>query len=194
MIAAAILTGGQARRFSGRDKSRLVTEPGGLTILERQLSMLAPLVSETLIVTSALRLPDFAGVAGGRAVADAYPGTGPLGAILTALDAADAEAIFVLGGDMPGVPAALVSALARRHEAGGHDVTAPASVRGLEPLAAIYSRAARAGLLRALMSGDLSLQQALRGLRLDVMPAPDVAAHGDPDRLFRNINAPRDLM
>lgn len=193
MIAAAILTGGHARRFSGRDKSRLVVSRDGRTILDRQIAMLAPLADDILIVTSAARLPDFTGVPGARVVADAHPGTGPLGAVLTALDAANADAVFVIGGDMPEVPAELVAALAARHAAGGSDVTAPASARGIEPLAAIYAQSARPALAAALASGDLSLQHALGRVRLDVMPARDVAAHGSPDRLFRNINSPDDF-
>jgi molybdenum cofactor guanylyltransferase len=193
VIAAAILTGGHARRFLGRDKSRLVVDAGGRTILDRQLAMLAPVAAELLVITSAARLPDFAGLPGARVVADAHPDTGPLGAIVTALDAARAGAVFVIGGDMPGVPAALVTALAALHAAGGADVTAAESSRGLEPLAAIYGRAARPALAAALASGDLSLHRALDRVRLAVMPARDVAAFGDPDRLFRNINTPDDL-
>lgn len=190
-IAAAILTGGQARRLLGRDKSRLVVE--GRTILERQLSMLSPLVTEILIVTSAARLPEFASVDGARPIVDQYPDAGPLGAVLTALAAAPAHPVFVLGGDMPNVTAALVDALARRHASIPADVTAPESARGVEPLAAIYAQSAVPGLQRALASGDLSLQRAVRAVRLSLLPAPDVAAAGDPNALFRNINTPEDL-
>lgn len=193
MIAAAILTGGYARRLLGRDKSRLVVSRDGRTILDRQLAMLAPLAAEILIVTSAARLPDFTGVPGARVVADAHPDAGPLGAVLTALDAAAADAVFVIGGDMPDVTAALVAALAARHAAGGRDVTAPESPRGIEPLAAIYARSARPALAAALASGDLSLRHALARVRLEVMPARDVAVHGRPERLFRNINSPDDM-
>ncbi len=190
-IAAAILTGGQARRLLGRDKSRLVVE--GRTILERQLSMLSPLVTEILIVTSAARLPEFASVDGARALVDQYPDAGPLGAVLTALAAAPAHPVFVLGGDMPNVTGALVEALARRHASVPADVTASESARGVEPLAAIYAQSAVPGLQRALASGDLSLQRAVRAVRLSLLPAPDVAAAGDPATLFRNINTPEDL-
>ena len=196
MVAAAILTGGQARRFLGQDKSRLVVPApagDGRTILERQLSMLGPLASEILIVASAARLPDFRGVAGARAVVDRYPDTGPLGAIVTALAETAAGAVFVMAGDMPNISASLVETLAARHAQSGADVTAPESPRGVEPLAAVYGQSATAGLIRALESGDLSLRRALRGLRLAVLPAGDVAACGDPAVLFHNINTPADL-
>lgn len=196
MIAAAILTGGQARRFFGQDKSRLVVPSpagDGRTILERQISMLGTLASEILIVASAARLPDFTGVTGARAVVDRYPGAGPLGAVVTALASTPADAVFVIAGDMPNVTASLVEALAARHAQGGADITVPESPRGLEPLAAIYGQSATAGLIRALESGDLSLRRAIRGLRLTVLPPAHVAAFGDPAALFRNINTPADL-
>ena len=192
--AAAILTGGLARRFQGRDKSRLIV-PGSAqrrSILDHQLELLAPLASDLLIVTSAARAPGFMHAAA-RVVLDAHPGCGPLGAIVTALGATSAEAVIVVAGDMPHVSAALLAELARRHAAGGADVMAPESARGIEPLCAIYGRPALAALEAALRSGDLSMHHALRTLRLGVMAAADVARVGDPQLLFRNINAPEDL-
>ena len=47
MPSAAILAGGHARRFGGRDKSALVVGP---TILERQLPVLAGLADDIMIV------------------------------------------------------------------------------------------------------------------------------------------------
>lgn len=194
LIAAAILTGGQARRFSGQDKSRLVVSGEAGTILDAQLATLSPITAEILIVTSAMRFAAFASVPGVRAVPDAYPGTGPLGAVVTALGAAGSNAVFVLGGDMPHVPGPLVLALAARHAAEGNDVTVPESSRGPEPLAAVYGRGALPVFIEVLGTGNYSLQRALgAGLRVGRMAPLDVAAFGDPERIFRNINAPEDL-
>src|SRR6185436_7857529 len=46
--SAAILAGGQATRFGGRDKSRLLVD--GHTILDRQLGALAPLIDDVMII------------------------------------------------------------------------------------------------------------------------------------------------
>ena len=46
--SAAILAGGQATRFGGRDKSALLVD--GRTILDRQLAALAPLTDDLMIV------------------------------------------------------------------------------------------------------------------------------------------------
>lgn len=167
--------------------------PDGRTILDRQVALLAPLVSEILIVTSARRLADFAALAsdgaGGRpplrVLTDREPDAGPLAAVVTALDETREAALFVLAADMPDVTADFVRDLAAAHARGRHDVTAPTSSRGIEPLAAIYAASARPALEAALASGERSLQRALRALTLGLVPAPDA--------LFRNINTPEDL-
>lgn len=197
-VIAAILTGGRARRFHGRDKSRLVID--GRPILERQLELVGPVVSDILIVTSAGRAASFAGVpvaAGAppvRVIVDRYPDSGPLGAVLTALQSTTAHAVFVIAGDMPHVTRALVAALAALHAGPGSPAaTVPASARGLEPLCAIYGRAAEAPLRAALDARRLSLQAVLPDLDPRVLPLDAVARAGDPDTLFRNVNSPGDL-
>lgn len=197
-VIAAILTGGRARRFHGRDKSRLVVD--GRPILERQLELVGPVVSDILIVTSAARAPSFAGLAAPsgtlpvRVAVDRYPDSGPLGAILTALESTSADAMFVLAGDMPHVTRSLLDALVTLHAGPGTPAaTVPASARGPEPLCAIYGRAAEAPLRAALDAGRLSLQAVLPDLDPRVLPLEAVALAGDPDRLFRNVNSPGDL-
>ena len=198
VTAAAILTGGQARRFHGQDKSRLVVDArDGRTILERQLALAAAVASEVLVVTSTERAaafgPDRLGAT--RLVLDHYPAAGPLGAILTALDSLTSpQSLLVLAADMPGVSRRLIDALITLHGSGADcDATVPQSAHGLEPLAAIYAPSAAAGLRRAFESGERSLQRALPALRLRVMPPEAVAALGDPAIIFRNINRPGDL-
>lgn len=196
-MIAAILTGGRARRFHGRDKSRLVVD--GRPILERQLEAIGPAVSDILIVTSADRADAFDARPGPppvRIVLDRYPGTGPLGAVVTALDepgGAAADAVLVVAGDMPGVTIALIEALVTLHRGAGAAVTVPATARGLEPLCAIYARRSAAPLRAALASGARSLQIILPGLQPAVLTADAVARIGDPVSLFANINAPGDL-
>lgn len=195
MTAAAILTGGLARRLHGRDKSALVIE--GRSILERQLESVAPIAADILIVTSLARAADFPTARlppRARVVFDHYPGTGPLGAVLTALEAAPGAAVFVLAADMPHVPAAFIAALiALHHRPGDPHATVPFSARGPEPLCAAYATGAAPVLRAAIGSGDLSLRRALARLRVREMPADEVAALGDPALIFRNINSPGDI-
>ncbi|MDQ3070139.1 MAG: molybdenum cofactor guanylyltransferase [Acidobacteriota bacterium] len=192
MTAAAILTGGEARRFQGRDKSRLLV--GGVSILDRQLELAAGVASEVFIVTSEAREADFPPSAAARIVIDRYPGTGPLGAIVTALEATDASVLIVLGGDMPALTAPLLAAILRRAQQPPEpDVCLADAGNGIEPLAAAYRQSARDTLARALDAGQLSLRDALATLRLRVLDPAAVSAFGDPGAIFRNINSPGDL-
>ena len=66
MWSAAVLAGGKATRFGGRDKSALLVD--GRPILDRQMEVLSSVAAEVLLVRE-----------------DLVPGCGPLGGIHTAL-------------------------------------------------------------------------------------------------------------
>ena len=95
MHSVAILAGGDARRFGGRDKSALVVD--GRTILERQISELSARSTQDLRV---IRRED-----------DVVPGCGPLGGLHAALNAARGDAVFLVACDMPFVTAPLAAYL-----------------------------------------------------------------------------------
>ena len=104
--SVAILAGGQATRFGGRDKSALLVD--GRSILDRQLASLAPLTGDLMIVgdrdVAARAIPL-------RAIPDAVPGCGPLGGLHAALTAARGGRVAILACDMPHVTAPLVAYL-----------------------------------------------------------------------------------
>src|SRR5437016_4504800 len=92
MLTAAILAGGRASRFGGRDKSALVVD--GRTIFDRQVAELSQIAGEILLVGGMIppEPPATPGVAARRPVvtpiADLMPGCGPLGGLHAALTAA----------------------------------------------------------------------------------------------------------
>src|SRR5216684_3638206 len=97
-VSVAILAGGQATRFSGRDKSALVVD--GRSILDRQLGELSSLTDDVMIV------------GGPRGtIHDIVPGCGPLGGLHAALTDARGDAVFVVACDMPYVTAAFADYL-----------------------------------------------------------------------------------
>src|SRR6478609_4875371 len=73
MFSAAILIGGKATRFEGRDKSALLVD--GETILSRQLAAVADVVSDVMLVGSSRRYQTQMPV---HYVDDIVPGCGPL--------------------------------------------------------------------------------------------------------------------
>ena len=182
--SAAILAGGRATRFEGRDKSALVVS--GRTILDRQIEALSQLAADVLIVGGSP--PAEYGV---RHVADLLPGCGPLGGLHTALTEARADIVAAVACDMPFLSTALL-----RHLVGltggpdEPDVVVPRTERGYHPLCAVYTRACLEPMTRRLADGRLRVDGLFEDVRVRVVESAELAAFGDPDRLLANLNTP----
>jgi len=133
MWSAAILAGGRATRFGGRDKGALLVD--GRSIRERQLSELSILTTDILIVGGAASPAGD----GARFVEDRLPGLGPLSGLHTALSVAAGDATVVVACDMPYLSAAFLGYLLELTcEAAA---VVPQTRTGLHPLCAAYTRA-----------------------------------------------------
>src|SRR5262245_20387423 len=104
--SAAIIAGGQARRFSGQDKSRLVVE--GRSIIVRQVEILQRVAADVFCVgPPASRVADL----GLASHPDLIPGAGALGGIYTALAHARHDLVLVVACDLPFLTSRLMQAL-----------------------------------------------------------------------------------
>jgi molybdopterin-guanine dinucleotide biosynthesis protein A len=121
------------------------------------------------------------------AIPDLYPGTGPLGAILTALHHTSAEWNLVAACDMPELSGEFLRLLINATT--GHptaDALVPAGPSGRpEPLCAVYHRRSCPVLERALGRGVRSVRAALKNLRAATVPVPELTP-------FQNVNTPED--
>src|SRR6185312_5223790 len=111
MRSAAILAGGRATRFGGRDKSALLVQ--GRAIVERQLAELSMAADDIMIVGARAdeARADGARADGARAfqasgtnyraIADIVPDCGPLGGLHAALTAMRSDRVFLVACDMP---------------------------------------------------------------------------------------------
>ncbi len=183
-FSAAVLIGGKATRFDGRDKSALVVE--GKTILARQMEVLSDAAADLMLVGDAR--PGHA-PAGARLVADIVPGCGPLGGLHAALSAARYGVTLLVACDMPFVTAALARhLLSLARDGAGPDVVIPKTERGYHPLCAAYTRACLEPAARRLARGDLKMTSLVEEMRVQVVTADALEAFGDPDRLLANVN------
>lgn len=171
MFSVAILAGGKARRFGGRDKSALVVE--GRTILERQIGELSAVTTDLLVI---------------RRENDLVPGCGPLGGLHAALTAAHADAVFVVACDMPFVTAPF--ALHLLSLAGAADIVVPRTERGYHPLCAVYSRGCLATVARRLAERRLKMLELLGEMRTREVTADEIDRFGDSNHLLANVNTP----
>ena len=178
MHSAAILVGGQATRFGGRDKSALLID--GRTIRDRQLDALAPLTDDVMIV----------GHDAAHVVHDIVPGCGPLGGLHAALTAARGDALLLVACDMPYLSSAFIAHLFSF--ATEVDLVVPQSERGYHPLCAVYTRACLEPVAARLAQRRLRMRDLVDSLRTRVVPLEDIRRFGDPERLLANVNTPAD--
>jgi molybdopterin-guanine dinucleotide biosynthesis protein A len=191
MLSAAILAGGLARRFGGRDKGALWV--GGRSIRAHQLAELATLTRDILIVGGADGAEDETpseGAPASRRVADRVRGMGPLGGLHTALLEATGDLTIVIACDMPYVSAPLLGHLATL--ARDADAIVPYTDRGYHPLCAVYARSCLEPIARRLAAGRLKMTGLFDDVRVRVVAVEELRAFGDVDRLLANVNSPAD--
>lgn len=189
---AAILAGGQARRFGGANKAAL--QIGRASIFERQLAALDGLVDRGLVdrifvvAGQPARFPDHRV----RAVPDRLPDAGALGGIYTALCECAGPHVLVIACDLPFLTAPLLARLVALAD-DEYDAVVPRTDDGPQPLCAVYARRLVEPVGRRVESGHLKVQDLFGAIRVREL-GPDEIASIDPDgRLFFNVNTPGDL-
>jgi molybdenum cofactor guanylyltransferase len=190
-FAGAVLAGGASRRM-GRDKALVEAPDGRALVLVGVDALLAAGASEVVVVGGDERTLRGLGV---RWVPDLHPGEGPLGGILTALDATDAALVVVMACDMPGVGAAVPSALVAALAASPGSGAAVATVGDREqPLTACWRREVAGPLLRAAFAaGERAPRKVLPVLgvvRVEGLPVAQLIDVDSPEDLRRYAEAP----
>lgn len=186
---AVLLAGGRSSRYGS---PKALAEVGGRTILERGLRTLETAVGPAVIVANE---PDSYASAARPIRPDVRPGTGVLGGILTAVAWAEElgrEVAAVLACDMPFVPPDIFRRLL--DAAGPNCASVPESggPRGIEPLCAVYGVACAAAIERALDRGERAVISFFPDVDVRRLASSEVRALGDPERMFFNVNRPRE--
>ncbi len=181
-VAAALLVGGGSQRM-GRDKAHL--EWNGEALATRTARQLAACFEDVLLVGGT---PP--GDAPGRRVPDL---TGPqcaLRGVVGALEAAPTERVLIVATDLPLLGPELLLALVAWPEA---DVVLPCRDGRLEPLCAIWSRAAALPAARAaLAAGRLALHELIAELHVQRLEGEDLRAVDPTGRMLANANTPEE--
>ncbi len=186
-VSAALLAGGRSRRM-GRTKALI--EVGGRRMIDRVLDAAVATGCDPVVVVggdvnelASLPVP---------LLADRYPGEGPLGGVVTALDAVTNDAsrgphgVLVLPCDIPLVSAdALAPLLERWRDDPTVDVVVATTHGRREPMCAVWSTAVGETVRRRFDAGERALHRVLEHLRCAEVEI-------DPAAL-RNVNAPSDL-
>jgi len=177
--AGYVLAGGRSSRM-GRNKALLPYR--GSALVESVARAVELAAGSAVLVGS----PGSYGSLSFPAIADVYPGEGPLGGILTALQNTTAQWNLVVACDMPEVSAEFLCGLLDVAERSDADALVPCGPSGLlEPLCAVYQRRSYDGLHAAFAGGIRKVTGAFEGLRIAAWSVPEVVR-------FQNINTPED--
>jgi molybdopterin-guanine dinucleotide biosynthesis protein A len=184
-VTGALVAGGRAVRLGGVAKGLLEVE--GEPIAARTLRLFAELLGGALVVAN-----DPAPYArfGVPIAADLVPGKGAPGGLHAALSAAPTPWVFAVACDMPFVSGPALALLASRRA--GAAAVVPRWGGRLEPLHALWSRAALPEIAAALAAGDPSLQALARRVGARIVEEADWRLVDPDGRAFENVNTPED--
>ena len=194
-VRGYVLAGGASSRF-GRNKALVRF---GITPLLLEIVQLAQTcASEVAVIAGAQKYRDLA--ANLQIIEDLWPGEGPLGGIITALQHTPAsdcsvEWNLILSCDMPFLTAEWLQFLvAHAREANKEiQVILPHSAHGPEPLCACYRSSAAGPLKNVFDRGVRKVTQALKEVRTEVLDESVWKRFDSAGHLFWNMNTPADF-
>ena len=197
-----VQAGGGSTRF-GTDKALVKLD--GKSMLERTGELLASVCHDVTVVGPREK---YAG-ATWAVLEDRWPGEGPLGGILTALNylhetaptdpsrvSKDGPCSFalILGCDLPFLTKEFLGFLRDRARSSEAQVIVPESSKGLEPLCACWRSDSVATLQDGFDAGGRKVTEAMKRLRMEVLDESSWKRFDNENRLFWNMNTPEDFV
>jgi molybdopterin-guanine dinucleotide biosynthesis protein A len=190
-VAGFILAGGESSRM-GVDKGLL--EIAGVPMIVRAARLVESVVGAPTVVVGT---PEKYRGLGLRAIADDWPGCGPLGGIATAFRASEADWNLILACDLPYLTREWLKYLLQRARDSEAEAVVPmnlvsASKRGAEPLCAMYHTGGEPAIRQALERGVRKVTDGLAELRVEVIEPAEWKGFDSGGLLFKNVNTPAD--
>jgi len=162
-------------------------------MLERMIELLQGVTRAVKIVG----VPGKYAAFGAEIVEDRWPGEGPLGGIITALEDADRSATrpewnLIVSCDMPFLKRDWLQFLAHRGVKSNAQVVFSHSAAGPEPLCACWQTGAAAKLSSGFERGVRKVTDGIALLRVEVLDQADWKRFDSAGRLFWNMNTAAD--
>jgi molybdenum cofactor guanylyltransferase len=189
-VLGYVQAGGGSTRF-GKDKA--LVELGGKTMLAQTTELVASVCREAMIIAAEGKYTG----APAPLLADRWPGQGPLGGILTALQSSALQASestwnLIVSCDMPFLTREWLEFLCQSAEQSAKQVVVAQSANGLEPLCACWKTASMPGVQAAFDSGVRRVTEAMKRLPMEVLDVSVWKRFDTEGRLFWNMNTPAD--
>lgn len=184
LLTAAVIAGGEGRRFGGKKQNTLFM---GKTLLSYATDTALRLTERVLVVDNGVCEDP---VEGPDYLHDWKRGMGPLGGLVTAMRAAETQWVAVIPCDMPFLSPELYLTLWRnRYER--RPVVAVGEY-GIEPLVSIWPTVLEEAVTASLEKGNLSIRSLLVELHVRAVSIEkDISESGF--RWYKNINRKDDL-
>src|SRR5580658_1040511 len=184
-IEGFVLAGGRSSRM-GREKALL--DVGGVPLIVRTARLVESVAGSATVVGQTARIQAL----GLHAVADDWPGAGPLGGIATALRVSRAPWSLVVACDLPYLTRPWMEYLVSRALASDADAVIAMNASGAEPLCAAYRESAEPAIRSAVSQGNLKVRRMLENLRGEVIEPGEWKRFDSDGYLFKNMNSPED--
>src|SRR4030095_12332635 len=166
-----VLAGGQSRRM-GRDKAML--NWGDVSLLEHMTQLLSTIADKVQIV-------------GRGEFPDKIPGKGPLGGILTALEATDRDVNVFVAVDLPLLTPDFLGLFRDRFLSPSKNLLA-CRVGGRFPLCLGIRPGLSHDIARRIDAGHLTIQAVIAESNPEILEESELARLGVDPRIFANIN------
>lgn len=182
---AAIIAGGASRRM-GTTKALLDVEDRPL--ITHVAEVLRAVLPEVFVVTSSSEIAD---AAGASAVADVFPGKGPLAGIHAAIRHTG-EPVFCCACDMPSLHAGFIRHLCEQLEE--YDAVVPRNGGYEEPLHAVYTPSCLSAIEQELAKERVGpVNTIFRDLRVRWVEEEEARRFDPQVKMFENWNTPDEV-
>jgi molybdenum cofactor guanylyltransferase len=181
-VSAFVLAGGRSSRM-GTDKALLPY--GEKTLLQLALEKVKPVSAAPIIVGSRELYGGY-----GEVIEDRFPGCGPLGGIHAALCATQTDLNLVMSVDMPLMSTGFLCWLIEIATSGQELAVVPETRQRLQPLCAVYRRAARGVIEQALLLSEFKVSAIFTRIPTRYVPEDELVAAGFSPEIFANLNTP----
>ncbi|HHW60780.1 MAG TPA: molybdenum cofactor guanylyltransferase [Syntrophomonadaceae bacterium] len=175
-----IMAGGRSTRMR---MNKAFVKIKGETILNHMIKKMSPLFAELIIISNDPHLFEHTGL---PVYKDLYSRMGPVAGVHSALYHASYNEVFILGCDMPFIPAELIKYMVNRLE--GYDTVVPLIDSHLQPLAAAYHRQALPVFEYNLENQRFKLVRIFEELHALRLTEEVIQPFGKVEEIFFNVN------
>ncbi len=188
MMTSVVLAGGANTRYPD---PKAFIEVDGVPLIRRTLDLLRLVVGPDVVIST--NEPELYFHLGVPLIGDTVKDAGPMGGIVSVLEATGARELFVAACDMPFIKAEVVQYILDNRDKGGQLATVAIMDGRPHPLLAVYTRSLLGGMRERLAEGRRSLTGMIEDMGSRLLKEDDLRAI-DPNGIsFANVNTPEDF-